>query len=94
MAQCLSGEVQKLGMKMLALDPCCYYWHKDGILQGILAFHVDDLVFRGSELFCRDVLENLKRRFPFKHWSEGQAQFLGRRLRQREGFSIDSDQQA
>ena len=91
--QCLSGELQKLGMKTSALDPCCYYWHRDGTLQGILAFHVDDLVFGGSELFRRDVLDRLKQRFPFKHWSEGQAQFLGRRLRQREDFSIDSDQQ-
>ena len=81
--QSLRGELQKLGMKMSELDTCCFYWHRDGLLQGILAFHVDDLVFGGSVRFQREVLENLKKRFAFKHWGEGEAQFLGRRLRLR-----------
>ena len=37
--QCLRGELQKLGMKMSALDPCCYYWHiRTGFCKGFWLF--------------------------------------------------------
>ena len=90
---CLSAVLEKLNMKRSELDPCCYYWYQHGRLEGILAFHVDDLVMGGSSEFHRVVLERLQQRFPFKHWSEGKANFLGRRLQQRDDFSIVCDQE-
>ena len=90
---CLSGELEKLGMRRSVLDPCCFYWHHQGQLQGIIAFHVDDLIMGGSQAFHETVLGALRARFPFKHWVQGEAKFLGRRLRQREDFSIVCDQE-
>ena len=49
--KCFSDELVKLGMKVSQLDPCCFYWHKQGRLQGILAFHVGDLIFAGTNQF-------------------------------------------
>ena len=80
-------------MKRSELDPCCYYWYQQGQLKGVIAFHVDDLVMGGSAEFHECVLTKLRARFPFKRWSEGQANFLGRRLRQLPDFSIVCDQQ-
>ena len=48
---------------------------------------------RGSRVFQKEVLEALKKRFPFKHLVEKQAKFLGRRLSQLSDYSIVSDQQ-
>ena len=89
---CFSAELQKLGMRQSQLDPCCFYWFDRERLEGILAFHVDDLVFGGSQLFENLILPKLKQRFPFKHWQKGEAKFLGRRLIQKSDFSIVSDQ--
>ena len=47
----------------------------------------------GSSDFHQCVLSKLKARFPFKHWSEGKANFLGRRLKQLPDFSIVRDQE-
>ena len=90
---CLSEELRKLGLRQSQLDPCCFYWYHDNALSGVIAFHVDDLVIGGSTVFAEKVLKALRERFPFKHWVEGQAKFLGRRLRQLEDFSIVCDQE-
>ena len=89
---CFSVELQKFGMRQSQLDPCCFCWFDQQRLEGILAFHVDDLVFGGSKLFENIVLPKLKQRFPFKHWRAGEAKFLSRRLIQKADFSIISDQ--
>ena len=47
----------------------------------------------GSSEFHHTVLSRLRQRFPFKHWTEGQATFLGRRLKQQDDFSILCDQE-
>ena len=90
---CLSAELEKLGMRRSKLDPCCFHWYHEGRLSGVIAFHVDDLIMGGSRVFQKEVLEALKKRFPFKHWVEKQAKLLGRRLRQLSDHSIVSDQQ-
>ena len=79
---CLSAELEKLGMRRSKLDPCCFYWYQQGRLAGVIAFHVNDLIMGGTQGFHKEVLEALKMRFPFKHWVQREAKFLGRRLRQ------------
>ena len=91
--KCFSDELVGLGMKVSQLDLCCFLWHREGALQGILAFHVDDLIFAGSCMFEQTILEPLRKRFPFKHWKVGEAEFLGRKLKQKEDFSIECDQE-
>ena len=90
---CLSEELKRLGLRQSQLDPCCFYWYHNQTLSGVIAFHVDDLVIGGDAIFAEQVLKPLRERFPFKHWVEGQAKFLGRRLRQLEDFSIVCDQE-
>ena len=45
---CLSSELQKLGMRWSALDPCSFYWCDKEVLAGVIAFHVDDLIMGGN----------------------------------------------
>ena len=80
-------------MRQSQLDPCCFYWHEKGVLEGIIEFHVDDLIMGGSTAFHEQVLQALRKRFPFKRWVEGEAKLLGRRSKQREDFSNVSDQE-
>eukprot|EP00435_Cladocopium_sp_Y103_P075952 s11_g70.t1 len=85
----LSKTLVGLGMKASELDGCMFYKHDaSGNLAGIIAFHVDDLVFGGNDQFLRDGFEPLKAKYPFKHVKEGSGEFLGKKLTQKEDKSI------
>ena len=80
-------------MKQSVLDPCVFFWFHEKQCQGIFAVHVDDILFGGTDLFHEKVVCNLKQRYPFKHWKQKHADFLGRRLIQHDDFSISIHQQ-
>lgn len=87
----LTQNLVMLGMKQSELDPCVFFWFDDSQLGGVVALHVDDLVFGGSQKF-NVVLQQLRDKFPFKHWKKGNGEFLGRRLQQKSDYSIEVDQ--
>ena len=52
----LSKTLVGLGMKASELDGCMFYKRDDvGNLIGIIAFHVDDLIFGGNQQFMAEV---------------------------------------
>lgn len=79
-------------MKQSELDPCVFYWHHEGVLEGCISLHVDDMVIGGADRFHQMVLGPLKQRYPFKHWKIGGGMFLGKQLKQNEDCSIFCDQ--
>lgn len=87
-----SNTLKTLGMKQSELDPCVFYWHHEGVLEGCISLHVDDMVIGGTDRFHQMVLGPLKQRYPFKHWKIGGGMFLGKQLKQNEDFSIFCDQ--
>jgi hypothetical protein len=89
----LTTTFRQLGVKQSVLDPCVFFWFHEKQCQGIFAVHVDDILFGGTDLFHEKVVCNLKQRYPFKHWKQKHADFLGRRLIQHDDFSISIDQQ-
>ena len=82
----------KLNMTQSQLDACSFQYWKNGVLQGILCLHVDDMLTAGTKCFHEDVLEQLKKVFPFKHWKHSEGEFLGRRLQQKTDGSITISQ--
>ena len=88
----LEKTFKSLGMTQSQLDPCIFYWYDRSGLSGVIACHVDDLLIGGSANFATQVIDPLKKIYPFKHWKFGQSEFLGRALTQREDFSIVIDQ--
>ena len=71
------------------MDPCTYFAKDgDGMLRGVLAIHVDDLVLGGDSYFYEHVVEPLKHKYLFKHWHEKGGDFLGKKVVQRDDFSI------
>ena len=89
---CFSNTLKNLGMVQSQLDPCVFYWYHGGILEGVVSLHVDDMAIGGSSLFHNHVLQQLKQKFPFKHWNVDSGMFLGKQLVQQEDFSIVCDQ--
>ena len=77
------------GMNQSRLDPCTFHLKDaNGKLRGALAIHVDDLVLGGDSYFDSHVVEPLKKKYPFKHWHDGSGDFLGKKVKQLEDFSI------
>ena len=89
----ITGTLKNLGVKQSELDPCLFYWFHEQKCQGVLAIHVDDILFGGTKTFEDMVLKGLKNRYPFKHWTQDKADFLGRRLFQQNDYSITIDQE-
>ena len=50
---CLSKTLRGLGLKQIMLDPCVFFWHSEGKLQGVVAVHVDDLVLGALAVFMK-----------------------------------------
>ena len=44
-------ELLNLGMRISTYDPALFFWHCNEHFQGVLAVHVDDFLFGGTELF-------------------------------------------
>ena len=91
--QKIVGVLGKIGFRQSQLDQCLFHWWKGQQLHGILCLHVDDMIVAGSESFHEEIIPRLKNSFPFKHWVDGQGQFLGRTLRQCDNGSIEIGQQ-
>ena len=93
--QSFTAVLRGLGMHQSVLDPCVFYWYgNDDVtaLKGVIALHVGDMIIGGDSSFHATVLHNLKKRYPFKDWAEGQGDFLGRRLTQLADYSIRIEQ--
>ena len=58
-------ELKKLGANVSSVDLGLFYWKEHYKLAGILAFHVDDMVWGGNENFKINVIDNLKNTFMF-----------------------------
>lgn len=86
--KCFSGTLKELGMRQSELDPCTFHWYYEGVLAGVVALHVDDMVIGGSDMFHEKVLLKLRDKYPFKHWKVGGGSFLGRELKQLDDGTI------
>ena len=58
-------ELIKLGANVSSVDLGLFYWREHYKLVGILACHVDDMIWGGNENFKISVIDNLKNTFMF-----------------------------
>ena len=78
---------EELHYKQSALDPCTYLLHEDGVLRGIVAVEVDDLLMFGDHVHD-ERMAKLQERFTFGKivdLDEKGTHFNGRRLRAQNG---------
>ena len=63
-------------------------------LCGILILHVDDGLTAGEGRRYDKALKDLQSRAPLDKWRQGVFEFTGRRIRQKEDFTVEIDQEA
>ena len=79
-------ELLNLGMSISTYDPALFFWHCNEQLQGVLAVHVDDFLFGGTELFKHTVIDKPKEIFDIRVESESVFQYVGSRMEQHNSY--------
>ena len=70
-------ELLSLGFKQLKVDNAVFSWFENGCLHGLVACHVDDFVYAGSELFHAQVVTKLRSSFIIGKEEKYCFKFLG-----------------
>ena len=89
---CVKEELIKLGTNESSVDPSLFYWKEHYKLVGILACHVDDMIWGGNENFKSNVTNNLKNTFMFGSEETKPFTYLGIQLIQNGDFSSTINQ--
>ena len=56
-------ELIKLGANVNSVDLGIFYWKGNNCLVGLLACHVDNMIWAGNEMFETNIINNLKHMF-------------------------------
>ena len=83
-------ELLNMDVTKSRYDPALFYWHHDGEIQGVLAGHVDDFFWAGSEKFRRKVIGKICETFKISASLKYNFPFLGLQLTQSsDGITVD-----
>ena len=79
-------EVSKLGATISRYDKAFFNWKKDGILQGMMAVHVDDFIWCGTSDFEKCIIDPIRATFKISKEHKKVFRYLGVDLQQRPGM--------
>ena len=86
--------LKSIGVKECLNDSAIYYERKEGILQRIIALHVDEFIWGGNKNFFEGTIRNLKDKFNFGKEEEGNFKFLGMQIYKNEMNELCMNQNA
>ena len=78
----IKDELLKLDVKASKNDPAVFFWHHEGILEGIMATHVDDFCWGGSQKFIENVINPVRKIFSIGVEHSKAFTYLGLNLSQ------------
>ena len=73
----LKEELLKSGAVVSKYDQAIFIWYFGNKLYGIIATHVDDFCFPGSEIFQTRVMDRFRRLFKIKSEEVAEFQYIG-----------------
>lgn len=69
------------GAKMSKIDPAVfYYMTKEGVLEGVIACHVDDFIWGGTNVFEQIVIDVIRNKFQIGKENSAAFQYVGIQL--------------
>ena len=88
----MDKELTKLGCLRSKYDHAVYNFWKGGELQGQVLLHVDDLLYGGSDLFHRKVIDSFMRMFTVGSKEDTDFVYVGWHMKQsRHGITVSQD---
>ena len=90
----VKNTLVNLGMKTNYLwGRSLFYWKKEGILQGLLAVHVDDFIYAGGESFGTQIMKRFSESFRIGNIESKSFTYLGIKINSfSDGITIDQIQ--
>jgi hypothetical protein len=73
----VNDELLKLGMARSCYDEALFYWMYKGKCNGILAVHVDDFIFGGTQKFHDNIMEAIRQIFVIGTEESTPLKYLG-----------------
>ena len=71
-------------MKKSAYDAAVFYWKKNNVCQGVVALHVDDFLFGGTQSFLEEVIDKLRTIFLIGSEESNSFKYLGLNISEEE----------
>lgn len=90
--QHLDNRLRKEGYRPSILDPCLYFLHVQGKLEGVIMLATDDMITGGTQKHI-DIMQRIRQEYKFGKWEYDQCRFCGKDVRQSEDFSIEVSQE-
>ena len=88
----MDKELTKLGCIKSKYDHAVYYFWRGGELQGQVLLHVDDLLYGGTELFHRRVMDGYMKMFTVGSKEDTDFVYVGWHLKQSsQGITVSQD---
>ena len=78
----ISKELKTLGAKMSKMDEAFFFWYHEGKLAGLVAGHVDDFFWCGSDEFKTNVIDKIMSSFQISSDLHESFTFLGLKVHQ------------
>ena len=89
----LREELIKLGAHVSTYDQGLFYWHSEGMLQGIIISFVDDQLWGGTSKFENNVIQHLRKTFDINYEHTTAFKYIGINLIQNNDKSIVMNQE-
>ena len=84
----LRQELTNLQLQPCELDQGLFTYFSNDILSGILICHVDDILYGGTDQFCRDVIPKLENTFEIGTRNSESFVYIGISLKQSPDYSM------
>ena len=81
-------ELINLGAHISSVDPGLFYWKQNSNLIGMLACHVDDMIWGGNQYFKENIIDSLKKTFKFGPEEVDTFTYIGIELKQDQNCNI------
>ena len=78
-------EMKRLDGKMSVFDKSVFLWHKNNQLIGLMAMHVDDFQYCGTEEWQGQVIQRFKETFKISKDEKGSFKYIGLEVEQTDG---------
>ena len=87
-----AAELSELGMHKIHSDEAFFTYNKNGKLHGLIVSHVDDWFVAGDEVFEKDVIAKLNKKFKFSKIQKDSFNYLGCKIEMKSDGGIELDQ--
>ena len=71
------GEIMLIGMVPCKYDQALFMWYENGVLAGIMACHVDDILYGGSQQFHSEIISKIRSIFAIGLEEDTNMKYLG-----------------